>query len=208
MSRSPEVTTGAQPTRAPLSATPATVPARHAHVFESSQTSNLMDRALNGEGSLYFSTVEGLWCVVRSTPRLENARGQILQRSERVEFRFRDNLFFLDRKNKDYDEIKAYIEGLTGYGLTVRPMEEIARENKARALAEARKVLASVTPGEETKTILSALAPQISQMSREDRLEMARLLDLNNEGAESEPSEPVAKQPASRLTPPRALTRR
>ena len=67
MPRSPEVTTGPQTTR-PLSAAPATVPARHAHVFESSQVSNLMDRALNGEGTLYFSTVEGLWCVVRTTP--------------------------------------------------------------------------------------------------------------------------------------------
>lgn len=176
MPRSPEVVTGPQSTRV-LSALPATVPARHAHVFESSQVSNLMDRALNGEGELYFSTVEGLWCVVRTTPRIENARGQIMQRSERVEFRFRENLFFLEKKHPNHDEIRDYIQKLSGYGLTVRPMNEIARENKARAVAEARKVLASVTPGEETKTILSALAPQISQMSAEDRLAALRVFD-------------------------------
>lgn len=198
MPRSPEVTTGPQTTR-PLSAAPATVPARHAHVFESSQVSNLMDRALNGEGTLYFSTVEGLWCVVRTTPRIENARGQILQRAERVDFRFRDNLYFLDRKNPNHDEIEAYIKNLVGYGLTVRPMEEIARENKARALAEARKVLASVTPGEETKTIISALAPQISQMSIEERLELARSITGDaSEAADSEPKEAPASQRRSR----------
>lgn len=192
MPRSPEVTTGPQVTR-PLSAAPATVPARHAHVFESSQVSNLMDRALAGEGTLYFSTVEGLWCVVRTTPRIENARGQILQRAERVDFRFRDNLYFLDRKNPNHDEIEAYIKNLVGYGLTVRPMEEIARENKARALAEARKVLASVTPGEETKTIISALAPQISQMSIEERMELARSIA----GDQEPESEPEKEAPAS-----------
>lgn len=198
MPRSPEVTTGPQTTR-PLSAAPATVPARHAHVFESSQVSNLMDRALNGEGTLYFSTVEGLWCVVRTTPRIENARGQILQRAERVDFRFRDNLYFLERKNPNHDEIKSYIEGLVGYGLTVRPMEEIARENKARALAEARKVLASVTPGEETKTIISALAPQISQMSVEERRELARsITGITSEAADSEPKEAPASQRRAR----------
>lgn len=198
MPRSPEVTTGPQVTR-PLSAAPATVPARHAHVFESSQVSNLMDRALAGEGTLYFSTVEGLWCVVRTTPRIENARGQILQRAERVDFRFRDNLYFLDRKNPNHDEIEAYIKNLVGYGLTVRPMEEIARENKARALAEARKVLASVTPGEETKTIISALAPQISQMSIEERLELARSITGDaSEAADSEPKEAPASQRRSR----------
>ena len=152
-----------------------------------------MDRALNGEGTLYFSTVEGLWCVVRTTPRIENARGQILQRAERVDFRFRDNLYFLDRKNPNHDEIEAYIKNLVGYGLTVRPMEEIARENKARALAEARKVLASVTPGEETKTIISALAPQISQMSIEERMELARSIA----GDQEPESEPEKEAPAS-----------
>lgn len=184
MPRSPEITTGAQQART-LSALPATVPARHAHIFESSEVSNLMDRALAGEGELYFSTVEGLWCVVRTTPRIENARGQIMQKSERVEFRFKDNLFFLAKKNPHHDEIRDYIRGLSGYGLTVRPMDEIARENKARAVAEARKVLASVTPGEETKTIIAALAPQVAQMSTEDRLEAIRLLDPDYKPAKS-----------------------
>lgn len=184
MPRSPEIVAGAQRART-LSALPATVPSRHAHVFESSEVSNLMDRALNGEGELYFSTVEGLWCVVRTTPRIENARGQIMQRSERVEFRFKDNLFFLAKKHPHHDEIRDYIRSLSGYGLTVRPMDEIARENKARAVAEARKVLESVTPGEETKTIIAALAPQVSQMSTEDRIAAIRLLDPDYKPAKS-----------------------
>lgn len=186
MPRSPEVIAGAQRART-LSALPATVPARHAHVFESSQVSNMMDRALAGEGELYFSTVEGLWCVVRTTPRIENARGITMQRAERVEFRFKDNLYFLEKSNKNHDEIREYIRNLSGYGLTVRPMDEIARENKARAVAEARKVLESITPGEETKTIIAALAPQVSQMSPDERVEAIRLLDPDYAPAEAKP---------------------
>lgn len=172
-----QVAVGARATR--IGHTPTHIP-----VFDPTESSGLIERSLAGEGVLYWAKAASLWIVARFSPKVENARGQVMQKEEKVDIHFKNHLYFLANNDPYVDEKRSAIETHPSWGFDVRPLEEISRENKRRQLEEVNRVLQSVQAGEETKGIIKALAPQLKQFSAAELAELFAEVSGKKEEAE------------------------
>jgi len=130
-------------------------------VSDSPGSAHLMDEALQGVGDLYYNQKTNDWIVVRNVAPLTNNNGEMMREAIRVEIKFEDGLYLLKHDDPDKELKLKKLKSLPGYGTTIRPMAEITRENKAKAQAEAIKVLSNLDDKDTLKELLLKLQSKL-----------------------------------------------
>lgn len=134
-------------------------------IIDGPLSGQLIQQAQDGEGELFRNTSKpNDWIIVRNIPALLNNNQEIMREATRIDIKFEDGLYLL-RHDDEHRELKLKkLKSLPAYGLTIRPMAEVSRENKAKAQAEAIKTLTMLAEGDGLRELIMKLAPKLEQL--------------------------------------------
>lgn len=130
-------------------------------IVDSPLTSSLMESALNGEGELFWFKNPSEWIVVKNSNAVKNADGDVVREAVRVEIRAENNLYLLRNDDEFKDAKLKKLKSLPGYGLSIRPYAEMARENRAKAQAEAIRTLSTLGDADTIRDVIAKLTPKL-----------------------------------------------
>lgn len=132
-------------------------------IGDATVTGQIIESAQNGEGELFWNRNPNDWILCRNIPSLQNANGEVVREALRVEIKFENNLTLIREDDPYKDEKIKKLKSMPGWGTTIRPMNEIHNENKAKAQAEAIRVLTTIGDNAALAEILEKLAAKVEQ---------------------------------------------
>lgn len=130
-------------------------------ITDSPMISAVMKAALDGEGELFWFKNPEHWVVVKNSNSVKNADGDVVREAVRVEIRAENNLYLL-RNDDEFREMKLKkLKSLPDYGFNIRPYAEMARENRAKAQAEAIRTLSTLGDADTIRDVIAKLTPKL-----------------------------------------------
>lgn len=162
-------------------------------------TGGLIDQAQRGEGILIWSRNPYDWIGVRNISALTNANGELVREALRVEVRFEDGLALIRNDDPYKDEKLKKLMSLPGWGFTMRLLSDIHAENKAKAQAEAIKILTTLSDTDGLSEVLAKIAPKLSEEAKKVLSDIQKLTNKPTEVVEEDKEPETTGLPNSKV---------